>query len=209
MVNQYFDFILYKRSRYILSWLSPVPLVGLVWISPSYSNTLVEQIPSGSLQQELSPMGDRCFPAESSCSIPLAQNSLPKYNVERIIVTGSTIFGEEEFFPITQKYSGREVTQEELEFAVDAITQLYLAREFITTEAIFDSVSTTGVVEIKIIEGGIEEIRIEGVRNLDPNYIRKRVRLGARTPPQPQKARRTIALVAHQPPGGKYIALRS
>ncbi len=199
MVNQYFDFILYKRWRYILSWLSPVPLVGLVWISPSYGNTLVEQVPSGSLQEELSPIGDRCFPAESSCSIPLAQNSLPKYNVERIIVTGSTIFGEEELFPIIDKYSGREVTQEELQFAVDAITQLYLAREFITTEAIFDSVSTTGVVEIKIIEGGIEEIRIEGVRNLDPDYIRNRVRLGATTPLNPRKLEEQLRLLRTNP----------
>ncbi|MCA1992386.1 MAG: BamA/TamA family outer membrane protein, partial [Coleofasciculus sp. S288] len=38
------------------------------------------------------------------------------------------------------------------------------------------------VVEIRVIEGRLEEIRIEGTRRVNPGYIRSRVRLGAGTP---------------------------
>ena len=200
MRNKYLDFIPEGRGRYILSWLSVVPLVGLVGISPSYGNILVEAVPSLSPQKELSQMGDRCSKLKSECAIPLAQISPSQYNVQRIIVTGSTIFREEEFLPIIQKFSGKEVTEEELDEAVDAITQLYLEREFLTSEAILVKESlNTGVVEILVIEGGIEEIRVEGVSNLNPNYIRKRVRLGATTPLNPKKLEEQLRLLRTNP----------
>jgi hemolysin activation/secretion protein len=37
-------------------------------------------------------------------------------------------------------------------------------------------------VEIRVLEGSLEEIQIEGARRVKPNYIRRRVQLGAKTP---------------------------
>lgn len=123
-----------------------------------------------------------------------------KIQVDRIEVTGSSIFDSSKFGPIIQELQGREVTRTELEAAVNAITQLYLEREYLTSEATLVPESlTTGVVEIKILEGGIEEIRIEGLRKLNPSYVRKRVELGATTPLNPRKLEEQLRLLRIDP----------
>jgi hemolysin activation/secretion protein len=80
-------------------------------------------------------------------------------------------------------YEGRALTLEQLRQVADAITQLYLDRGYITSRAILvDQTITNGIVEIRVLEGSLQEIQIEGARRVKPNYIRSRVRLGAKTP---------------------------
>lgn len=113
---------------------------------------------------------------------PTPSNS-PTLQVQKIKVTGSTVFGSDQFNPIVQPYEGRSLTVEQLREVADKITQLYLDRGYITSRAILvDQAITEGAVEIRVLEGSLEEIRIEGARRLNPNYIRKRIRLGAKTP---------------------------
>ncbi|EDX76153.1 outer membrane protein, OMP85 family, putative [Coleofasciculus chthonoplastes PCC 7420] len=103
--------------------------------------------------------------------------------IEKINVTGSTIFEPEDFNPIVQPLEGEAVTLQQLQQAADAITQLYLNRGYITSRAILvDQVITDGVVEIFVLEGSLEEIKIEGIRRLKPSYIRNRIQLGVSTP---------------------------
>ncbi|BBD60376.1 polypeptide-transport-associated domain-containing protein [Nostoc sp. HK-01] len=103
--------------------------------------------------------------------------------VEKINVTGSTVFRPERFKTITQTVEGREVTVEELRKAADAITQIYLDQGYITSRAIVvDQTVNNGVVEIRVIEGRIEKIEVQGTRRLNPEYVRSRVALGAGKP---------------------------
>jgi hemolysin activation/secretion protein len=98
-------------------------------------------------------------------------------------VTGSTVFGPDQFNPIVQPFEGRTLTLEQLREIADKITQLYLDKGYITSRAIVvNQAVTDGVVEIRVIEGSLEEIRIEGTRRLNPGYIRRRIQLGAGTP---------------------------
>ncbi len=114
---------------------------------------------------------------------PTTAPSSDSLQVNKIQVIGSTIFDQDELNPITQKFEGRVVTLEELRNVADAITQLYLNQGYITSRAILvDQAVTDGVVQIRVIEGTLEEIRVEGTRRLNPNYIRSRVRLGAGRP---------------------------
>ncbi|WP_413198494.1 ShlB/FhaC/HecB family hemolysin secretion/activation protein [Nostoc piscinale] len=103
--------------------------------------------------------------------------------VEKINVTGSTIFPPERFQSIIQTLEGREVTVEELRKAADAITQLYLNQGYITSRAILvDQTVNNGIVEIRVIEGTIEKIEIQGTKRLNPEYVRSRVALGTGKP---------------------------
>ena len=103
--------------------------------------------------------------------------------IEKINVTGSTIFEPEEFNPIVQPLAGEAVTLQQLQQAADAITQLYLNRGYITSRAILvDQDITDGVVEIFVLEGSLEEIKIEGIRRLKASYIRNRIQLGVSKP---------------------------
>jgi len=103
--------------------------------------------------------------------------------VQEINVTGSTIFGEAEFNPIIEPIEGNTVTLEELRSVADAISQLYLEQGYITSRAVLvEETLDTDVVEIRVIEGSLEAIQVEGTRRLNPSYVRSRVRLGADTP---------------------------
>ncbi|HEY9596168.1 MAG TPA: ShlB/FhaC/HecB family hemolysin secretion/activation protein [Cyanophyceae cyanobacterium] len=104
--------------------------------------------------------------------------------VNKIEVTGSTVFKPEELNAIVKPYEGREITLEQLREAADKITQLYLDRGYITSRAILANqvIPASGVVVITVLEGSLEEIRIEGTRRLNPDYVRRRVQLGAGTP---------------------------
>ncbi|RCJ19562.1 peptide ABC transporter permease [Nostoc minutum NIES-26] len=103
--------------------------------------------------------------------------------VEKIQVTGSTIFNAETLNAITKPVEGRSVTLDELSNVANAITQLYLNKGYITSRAILvDQKITNGVVEIRVIEGSLEKIEIQGTKRLNPNYVRSRISLGAGKP---------------------------
>lgn len=113
------------------------------------------------------------LPTDASTQIP----------VQAIEVIGSTIFSEADLAPVVAPYEGRLVTLEELRQAADNITQLYLERGYLTSRAVLvDQVVTTGVIQIRVIEGSLEQIDIEGTQRLNPDYVRSRVALGASTP---------------------------
>ncbi len=129
-------------------------------------------------------------PSESNPSVQPPPNpasptapASPTIQVQKIQVTGSTVFGPEQLNPIVQPFEGRALTLEQLREVADAITQLYLNQGYITSRAILvDQEITNGIVEIRVLEGSLQEIQIEGTRRLNPNYVRSRVQLGAKTP---------------------------
>ncbi|WP_414579173.1 ShlB/FhaC/HecB family hemolysin secretion/activation protein [Anabaena sp. CCY 9402-a] len=103
--------------------------------------------------------------------------------VEKIQVTGSSIFDAETFNSITKPIEGSTVTLDELTKVADSITQLYLNQGYITSRAVLvDQKITNGVVEIRVIEGSLEKIIIEGTKRLNSNYVRSRINLGASKP---------------------------
>ncbi|MDJ1180238.1 ShlB/FhaC/HecB family hemolysin secretion/activation protein [Roseofilum sp. BLCC_M91] len=119
-------------------------------------------------------------PLEETPQPPAPSMSFP---VTRIEVMGSTLFDNTEFDPIIQPLEGSTVTLEELRQAAQAITQLYLDRGYLTSRALLvDQPITDGVVQIRIIEGSIERIEIEGNRQTNPNYIRRRIAPATDTP---------------------------
>ncbi|MBD2594643.1 ShlB/FhaC/HecB family hemolysin secretion/activation protein [Nostoc spongiaeforme FACHB-130] len=133
------------------------------------------------------PLSPESQPPIQPIPTPTPENPPPESSqtikVEKINVTGSTVFRPERFQSITQSVEGREVTVEELRKAADAITQLYLDQGYITSRAILvDQTVNNGVVEIRVIEGTIEKIEVQGTRRLNPEYVRSRVALGAGKP---------------------------
>ena len=137
---------------------SPIPLP----IAPE-SETPVQQIP----------------PARSSTTV----SAPDAITVQTIQVTESTVFGDAELNPIIQLVEGQTVTLERLKQISDQITQLYLEQGYITSRAILvQETLSTGIIEIRVIEGQLEAIEIEGTQRINPNYIRKRIRLGGYAP---------------------------
>lgn len=122
-------------------------------------------------------------PQPSPTPAPSPQPPTVNIPVTKIEVTGSTILRPAEIEPIIKPLEGRSVSLEDLRQAADAITQLYLNRGYITSRAVLvDQTITDGVVKIQVIEGSLEQIRIEGAQRVRDNYIRSRIELGAKPP---------------------------
>jgi hemolysin activation/secretion protein len=103
--------------------------------------------------------------------------------VRKVVVQGSTVFSPQEIQRITQSVEGKSATLEELRSLADAVTQLYLNRGYITSRAVLvDQTIADGVVYIRVIEGTVEKIEIQGLQQLRESYIRDRVQLGTKSP---------------------------
>lgn len=114
---------------------------------------------------------------------PSPPANAPAFQVQKINVTGSTIFSPQQIKAVVLPFEGKTLTVEQMREAADAITQLYLNQGYITSRAILaDQAIADGVVEIRVLEGSLEDIKIEGTRRVNANYIRSRVQLGAKTP---------------------------
>ncbi|MEM6252871.1 MAG: ShlB/FhaC/HecB family hemolysin secretion/activation protein [Cyanobacteria bacterium P01_D01_bin.156] len=104
--------------------------------------------------------------------------------VERFEVIGSTVFSEAELAAATQDYVNRPITFTELFEARSAVTQLYLDAGYVSSGAFLpsDQFIDDGVVEIRVVEGSLEDINIEGLKRLHPGYIRSRIGIAAQPP---------------------------
>ena len=113
----------------------------------------------------------------------LSPGELPaQVRVQTLAVIGSTVFSPETLQSVLAAYENRTLTIEELQQAADAVTQLYLNEGFITSRAILPNQTVTdGQVQIQVIEGGLEEIRVDGSDRL-ANYVRNRIALGGTRP---------------------------
>ncbi|MBE8986050.1 ShlB/FhaC/HecB family hemolysin secretion/activation protein [Nostoc sp. LEGE 12450] len=125
-----------------------------------------------------------------------------RIRVRKIQVVDSTVFNENDFNPVVKPFEERDLTLEEIRQAADAITQLYLNKGYINSRAVPDiqqPSTADGVVVIRVIEGRLTEIEIEGTRRLNPSYVRSRIQLGAGTPLNTSKLEDQLKLLRLDP----------
>ncbi len=128
------------------------------------------------------------LPSESpTLSVPPASISPPtsppiRIFVRNINVTGNTLF-KQEIPAIIQPAVGHVVSLDDLIKIANDITQLYLSQGYITSRAVLvDQVIVDGVVQIRVIEGSLEELIIDGLQRLKRSYILSRLQLGLTKP---------------------------
>jgi hemolysin activation/secretion protein len=117
--------------------------------------------------------------------------------INKIEVLGNTIFEAKDFDPILKPLEGKSVSLQELQTTVGKITQLYLDGGYLNSRAILEGV-TDGNGVIRVIEGGISEIEVEGSDRLR-NYVLKRVKLAAGTPLNVRKLEDALRLLKNDP----------
>ncbi|MEM7793156.1 MAG: ShlB/FhaC/HecB family hemolysin secretion/activation protein [Cyanobacteria bacterium P01_C01_bin.118] len=153
-------------------------LVGQVPATPPPADSLPEPLP------EPEPTPDPVLPETAPPSDPVdpVPEAGPTVNVQGFEVSGSTVFDESDFEPVLAPFVGQSLGIEQLRQAADSITQLYLNEGYITSRAVLPNQPITdGVVKLQIIEGRLEEIRIEDTDRL-ADYVRSRINLGANPP---------------------------
>lgn len=99
---------------------------------------------------------------------------------------GNTVFTGEELTQLTIDLVGESVSFAALLEARSRVTEHYINHGYITSAAYLPSgqVIEDGIVTIKVIEGSLKQINIEGLKRLTPNYLRSRIKTNLSTPLQ-------------------------
>src|SRR5690349_16797078 len=186
------------RAPCIVSWVLAGFAMSLLATSPALGQVLpgggvVD--PTGRSGQPPGPLKEEFVRPHPPASpvlpiVPLApEGEAPKKPggvqvfVRDIMVTGSTVFSDEEINQVTAPYKNRTLTTEDLERLRLALTLLYINKGYLTSGAIIpDQEVQAGVVAIHILEGRLTDIHVEGNRWFRSSYIRNRLELGSQTP---------------------------
>lgn len=149
-------------------------------VQPSFPSP----IPAPEIPQPLPPPEQLLQPPQTTPSPPENIPGVPQtIAVERFEIVGSTVFSPEQLAIVLAPYTNKPISFAELFSARSAVTQLYLDNGYITSGAYLPPQALEGkVVQIQVIEGGLENIQVTGTRRLNPSYIRRRVALGADMP---------------------------
>jgi hemolysin activation/secretion protein len=115
-------------------------------------------------------------------------------------IAGSTVFSQEELERAVAPWAGRAIRSEDLVAVSNAITKLYVDRGYVTSGAVVpDQEFEDGIVEVRIIEGSLGEIRIRGNEQLRHWYLRNRIAPGATTPLNIEKLGRQLQILQQDP----------
>ena len=151
--------------------------------------------------EPLTPEEAPTLPTSPPFPVPTEPTDSPpiEIQVQEIEVLGSTLFDDATLQEVVAPYENRTLTLEQLQEAADAITQLYLNSGYITSRAVLgDQTISRGVVRIQVLEGGLEEIKVEGTRRLQ-NYVRSRLALGGTRPLNQAKLENQLRLLRADP----------
>lgn len=188
------------------NWHVLVGLTSLVGLESfvGFGPALAQSIPvptSPSLNREGQPPSAQPLPEPAPTPLPPPEQLLPAptlpvtpedgiptdgpdtITVTQFQVVGSTVFSPAQLAKATESFVGRPITISELFQARSAVTKLYVDNGYVTSGAYIPPQKLKGgVVEIRVLEGSLEEIRVTGLRRLNPNYVRSRLALAARKP---------------------------
>lgn len=106
-------------------------------------------------------------------------SALPEINIKQFNFEGNTVFTDAELLQIIPESDRppHTLTAERLQHIRNLITQLYVDKGYINSGAILpDQQVQDGVVTLKIIEGQIIRLNVEGTKGLRPSYIETRVK---------------------------------
>jgi hemolysin activation/secretion protein len=115
-------------------------------------------------------------------------------------IVGSTVFSQQELEGAVAPWAGRTIRSEDLVAVRNALTQLYIGHGYVNSGAVLpDQEFEDGIVELRIIEGSLGEIRISGNEQFRDRYLRDRIELGVTAPLDVRKLERQIQILQQDP----------
>ncbi|AFZ42843.1 surface antigen (D15) [Halothece sp. PCC 7418] len=203
----------YSQSQKAQFWIIPRQLcsAGSVLMLLTFAPLALAQTDAGDVNppstaplEELQPRP--LPPPEELFSPPSAPEAVSEAEIPRTLtinafrVVGSTVFSDEELTALLVPYTNRPLRFSELLQARNAITNYYLRQGYVTSGAILPPQKLTeGIVTIQVIEGKVEEIVVKVEGRLNPDYIRDRAALAAKTPLQIDELQSALQLLELDP----------
>ncbi|MEX8518633.1 MAG: ShlB/FhaC/HecB family hemolysin secretion/activation protein [Leptothrix sp. (in: b-proteobacteria)] len=182
-----------KRSRAVVYgrqvasyYLGPAVLLGCLGASVSAQVKLPPAIDAGAIQRRtmeqdqrlqegadrppavLKPLDKQALPA------PRIQSLTARFYLKHIEFTPSEILKTEDLASLAREFEGREVTMGDLQTLLDKIIQRYRKLGVVTAEPILPQQQVVdGTVKIRLIEGHIGKIFVEGAKDTSVNYVKE------------------------------------
>jgi hemolysin activation/secretion protein len=112
-----------------------------------------------------------------SAAVCFSQDA-PSVVLRDVVIDSSEILSEEEIQSVTHGYIGKSVTVADLNQMVEEINELYRAKNVVTAKAILPAQTVeNGVVRVRLVEGRIGKVLVEGNTNAVASYYTDRIRL--------------------------------
>jgi len=138
------------------------------------------------------------LPAPSADDLRLSQG--PRVVVNEFLVTGSTVFSDQQLAAVTAPFGGRPLGAEDLEQLRQELTLLYVDAGYVNSGAILpDQDVRGGVVRYEIVEGRLGEVELEGNRWFRDGYLRSRILRGAGAPLDVADLEQALQLLQEDP----------
>lgn len=141
-------------------------------------------------------------PPEAPKFLELPATSPSQIQVLRYEVIGSTVFSSEKLSEITKPFTGK-VSFDQLQEAAQAITDYYLKRNYPTTGAYVPSGQElkpdNAIVQIQVLEGKLEDIKVTGNQRLKSGYIQSRLARATQAPLNYDRLVESIRLLQQNP----------
>lgn len=178
-----------------------------VTIPPTAPDAVEQTIPKPSDSPRPLPSKTPTLPPKLELPTPSTQEppeatptSSERFLVKKVEVQGNTIL-RDEIADLTQPYENREATFEDLLQLRSAIAQLYIKNGYTTSAAFLlnNQDLSSGIVQIRVVEGEIEQIEIGGLRRLRAGYVRSRLKKATSTPLNQQRLEEALQLLQLDP----------
>ncbi|AFY57566.1 hemolysin activation/secretion protein [Rivularia sp. PCC 7116] len=195
-------------SSFVLPNLLILPLCKAQTVNPDLPSPQDVQpptpqtAPTPRLPVPLPPPSELLEPSTPNIAPPQTLPDIPDtVIIQKFEVVGSTVFSEEKLAAILKPFTNKPITFEQLSQAKSAIIQLYIDNEYITSGAYLPVGQDIedGVVQIVVVEGKLEEIRIAGNQRLKSSYIRSRIARGTKAPLNKEKLLESLRLLQINP----------
>lgn len=125
-----------------------------------------------------------------------ALSSQPSVFVRTFRLEGNRVFSTAELAAVTAPYENRMVSAEELQEVRHRLTLYYVERGYINSGAILpDQEVGDGVVRVRIVEGTLTAVELEGLERLRPEYLEERLHRAAGAPLHLPRLRESLQLL--------------
>ena len=163
--------------------VAAAPALGQSLPTLDYSGRLGDKRPELLEQQPAAPAPAIALPALPPPPKEFPGAIVKSVLVRKINVTGVTAFSAEEIAAVTGPYENRALSMEDLELLRRDLTLLYVKKGYINSGAVLpDQTVADGVVTVRIVEGKLAVIAIEGAEQFNDDFLRDRIALGAGVP---------------------------
>lgn len=152
-------------------------LKSTIPVKPQFNEPRFQDGEPDPLQQE------RVLPDPSGRPPSDSIRTAPSFYVSRIDLVGGTVFPAQELDSVLSSYEGRQVTMEELQSLRQQLSFMYFQRGYVNSGVIIpDQTIEDGIVEFRIIEGTVSDVRLSGHEGLNASYLLDRINLGIDEP---------------------------